>query len=101
MAGRVIRVLTFEGCPHADAARTAAREAIERSGLDIELHEVELGTPQTPEEFSAYPSPTVLVGVSDASGRTEVLGGMGCRASGAPTVAQIHDAIASAWASNT
>ncbi len=97
MTRRVVRVLTFEGCPNARSAMDAARTAIQESNLPIELVEVDLLDPSTPVELSRYPSPTVLIGSVDAAGPTQALEGAGCRSSGAPSVQQIRRAIQATW----
>ena len=101
MTENVLRVLTFEGCPHAKAALQAARAAIARSGLEVDLVELDLAHPSTPPEFRTYPSPTVLVGMRDVAGRVEPVQGLGCRASGAPTAEQITIAVRDAWGGST
>ena len=99
MTRRVVRVLSFEGCPHASSARAAARTAIEESSLSIDFVEVDLLDPTIPSELRRYPSPTVLVGSVDAAGPVEASGGVGCRSSGAPSVQKIRQAIQALWGS--
>lgn len=97
MTRRVVRVLTFEGCPHAEAAAAAARDAILEYGQGLDLVEVDLEDPKTPAEYKAYPSPTILVGSTDVSAGTGPVDGVGCRASGAPSVEEVRLAIRAVW----
>ena len=92
----MIRVLTFEGCPHADAAKVAARAAAAEAGRPIKVIEVDLLDPTIPAGLSRYPSPTVLVGSVDVSGDTKGVNGVSCRSSGAPTIGDIRNVIQSA-----
>ena len=88
-----ITLLTFEGCPNAAAARKATLTAIARAGRPVEFTELDLLASDTPVEYRRYPSPTVLVGECDVSGDGDDVQGSSCRASGAPSVAQIHLAL--------
>lgn len=96
MKTRVIRVLTFEGCPHADSAKAAVRAAIAMSGGEVDVREMDLLDPATPPEFRGYPSPTILVGMDEVSPRAGGMSGVGCRVSGAPSVEEILEAIRAA-----
>lgn len=88
-----IRVLTFDGCPHAGPAIEAARSAASEVDAAVEIVEVDLLNPDTPTELRRFPSPTILVDEIDASGVTTLASGTSCRASGSPTVEQIREAI--------
>lgn len=93
----IVHVLTFEGCPHAEAARRAAREAVSECDRPVELVEVDLLHPELPTDLQGYPSPTVLVNMSDVGsgdGRDE---GLSCRAAGAPSTEAIRGALDALW----
>jgi GNAT superfamily N-acetyltransferase len=98
MRPRTVHVLTFEGCPHADSAKAAALTAISDFGGPIELIEVDLLDPEIPAQLKGYPSPTVLVGMKDVSPGEGTQGGIGCRASGAPSAEEVRLALEGAWA---
>ncbi|MEJ2538966.1 MAG: hypothetical protein P8188_03090 [Gemmatimonadota bacterium] len=95
MSPIVIRVLTFDGCPHAEAAKLAARSAAAEEAGSNEVVEIDLLAPTTPASLKHYPSPTVLVGSVDVSGDSDTVQGVSCRASGAPTIRRIRKAIRS------
>ncbi|MFG0253418.1 MAG: hypothetical protein ACF8NJ_11160 [Phycisphaerales bacterium JB038] len=97
MTRRVVRVLTFEGCPHADSARAAARTAVEAFAGDVEVREVDLLDPAIPAALRGFPSPTILVGMDEVSPRAESVQGAACRTSGAPSVEEIRAAMRAAW----
>ena len=91
----IVHVLTFEGCPHAEAARKAASDAVSECDARVELVEVDLLDPELPADLQGYPSPTVLVDMRDVAsgeGRAE---GLSCRAAGAPSTEAIRVAISS------
>ena len=60
-----VHVLTFEGCPHAAAAWSAARAAASECEVPIEVVAVDLLDPTIRAEFKGYPSPTILVGMKE------------------------------------
>jgi hypothetical protein len=97
MKPRVIHILTFEGCPHADSAKAAARAAISECDAQIELVEVDLFDPTISAEYKGYPSPTILVGMNDVSPGQGSMTGIGCRSSGAPSVEEVRLAIRDTW----
>ena len=97
MRTRVIHVLTFEGCPHAEAAKEAARVALSRYDREVDLVDVDLLDPTIPAAYRKYPSPTILVGMKEVSPAGGTTDGLGCRAAGAPSVDDIGRAIEARW----
>ena len=96
----VIKLLYFEGCPNAEAARENLARALELSvsvggrGGGSEWEEVDLSLPDAPDRWKGFPSPTVLVNGRDVETGESVSGGTSaCRLSGAPKVEAIVDAI--------
>ncbi|HKV50038.1 MAG TPA: hypothetical protein VJO52_02460 [Gemmatimonadaceae bacterium] len=92
-----VELITFEGCPHAAAARTNVRTALSAAGLSLPLDEWDRESAAAPAYTRRYPSPTVLVNGRDVSAET---GGTrlteaaaACRAGGAPSVAAILVAL--------
>lgn len=77
-----IQLLYFEGCPHAGEARVTLRRALEHSGLETPIEELD----------GDYPSPTVLIDGVDVMGEPERSGRM-CRLD-LPTESRIVSAIA-------
>lgn len=96
MASTVVHVLTFEGCPNAAAALSAAREAASPYDKHVDLVEVDLLDPQLPEVFRGYPSPTVLVGMNEVMPGERSNGGTSCHAAGAPSTDAVRLAIRAA-----
>jgi catechol 2,3-dioxygenase-like lactoylglutathione lyase family enzyme len=94
---RIIHLLTFEGCPHAAAARAAVSAAIAAFDAPIERVEVDLDDPGITPAFRAFPSPTILVGMKDVSPVGGPMQGRGCRAAGAPAAEDVARAIRAAW----
>ena len=65
----VIQFLSFDGCPHADAARTALRRALEICGLPTDWYEtVDVLDDSTPAHLANWGSPTILVNGVDVAG---------------------------------
>jgi GNAT superfamily N-acetyltransferase len=100
MRPRTIHILTFEGCPHADSAKAAAVAAISEFEAAVELTEVDLLDPEIPGELKGYPSPTILVGMKDVSPGQGAVGGVRCRAAGAPSAEEVRLAMEEAWGEN-
>ena len=88
-----IELLYFDGCPNVEEARANLREVLAQGAGDLTLTEVDLLAEGTPHRFRSFPSPTVLVDGRDVQGGGGDGAGMSCRASGAPTAAQILGAI--------
>lgn len=96
MASTVVHVLSFEGCPHAALARRVAEEAASAYGGRVHLVEVDLLDPELPAAFRGYPSPTVLVDMSEVIPGERSASGLTCRAAGAPSTDAVRLAIAAA-----
>lgn len=95
MSGLIVHVLTFEGCPHADAALTAATAAVAGCRHPVELVEVDLMDPEIPDELRRYPSPTILVDMKEVAPSEGEAEGLACRALGAPSAEEVRLAISS------
>lgn len=89
-----IELIYFQGCPHAEQARTNLRTALEGIGVDSTIEEWDRDDPHAPAYARDHASPTILVNGRDVTGETSPVGGASCRASGAPSVDQIREAIA-------
>lgn len=84
-----IEVLTFEGCPNADAARELVRQAVRSEAVDAEIEFIEVGTPELAQRLRFLGSPSVRVDGEDveplANDRTAY--GLMCRTYGFGSVA--------------
>lgn len=67
MSSPRVELVYFPGCPHADAARAAVREALAAQGDTAEWREWNRDDPRTPERLRRFGSPTVLVDGRDVS----------------------------------
>ena len=72
-----IQLLSFPGCPNADAARSALRGALVAAGLPPTFEEVDITAAETPEELRNWGSPTILVNGTDVAGESPA--GASCR----------------------
>jgi hypothetical protein len=105
MVTRVIRFLSFEGCPLADDALARLYDAIDRSGVfersNVEL--VDIMSPETPEALRRWGSPTILVDGRDLTGQGPG-DAAGCRIysgpGGLPTTEQIAEFLISTRSNN-
>ena len=97
-----VQLLTFPGCPNADAARNTLRAVLAWMGIVLLIEEVNLDSPETPEHLRGWGSPTVLIdGVDVAGGEPS---GLGCRlyrdeegrVHTGPTPAQLRKALSRA-----
>lgn len=90
-----IQLLTFPGCPLADAARRELESALEHCGLH-DYEEIDLTGPSTPDELRAWGSPTILIDGKDVAGE-EKGDGLRCRvyatAEKVPTAARVISAL--------
>jgi hypothetical protein len=92
-----IELVYFEGCPHADQARSRLRAALEQAGMKPTWREWDSMSPDTPAEYRRHGSPTVLINGVDVSGG--VAGdGCGCVANGGPTIQEIGAALGTSGA---
>jgi hypothetical protein len=90
-----VRLLFFEGCPNAEKARGALRAALSRAGLPARWEETDLLSPDCPEAWRGFPSPTVLVDGADVlTGDRGRRGTSSCRVGEAPDEARVAAAVA-------
>ena len=87
-----MELVYFEGCPHADAARSRLREAMTVVGLDPKWDEWDTGRDTTPGAYRRYGSPTILLDGHDIGDGAEG-SGMGCVVGGGPALATIVGAL--------
>jgi mercuric ion transport protein len=73
-----IQLLTFPGCPNAEAARERLRSVLASSGIGSPIEEVDTTGPDTPEPLRGWGSPTVLIDGKDVGGQ-EAPTGASCR----------------------
>ena len=93
-----IELLSFPGCPHANAARAQLRLALQVCGLPETWKEIDVTAPDAPAHARGYASPTVLVDGRDVLGEAPS-GAPGCRLypgsdqPGAPPLRALCDAL--------
>ena len=91
-----IQFLAFDGCPLADAARSALESALLDCGLAIDQYDViNILDPSTPTDLASWGSPSILVNGHDVTG--EIPGdGVGCRLYDTPNQVPTIETIATA-----
>lgn len=91
-----IKLLYFPGCPNLEAARKSLAWALEAAGLGhANFTEINVLSPETPEKFKNYPSPSVLINGKDVEGKP-MAGAAACRiypGTRAPRQEQILEAL--------
>ncbi len=92
-----IQLLHFEGCPNVERARVALRAAMAAEHLDQPIEEIDVETPDVPEDVRGWGSPTILVDGVDVAGAARSTGSS-CRlyVDGAPSTDQIRAALVAA-----
>jgi hypothetical protein len=73
-----VQLITFRGCPNADAARESLRRNLVLAGLDPAFEEIDNMAGDTPESLREWASPTVLIDGADVGGQQQPTG-RGCR----------------------
>ena len=63
-----IQLLTFDGCPLADAARVQLEQALSDCGVSG-YEEIDLLGPDTPDDLPGWGSPTILVNGVNVTGQ--------------------------------
>ena len=63
-----VQLLTFPGCPNADAARLVLRSILAASEIRAAIEEVDTTSNDTPEPLRAWGSPTILINGTDIEG---------------------------------
>ncbi len=94
-----VQLLTFPGCPNAEAARDALRAVLVSSEIAAEIEEVDTDSAETPEALRGWGSPTVLINGVDVEGEEPT--GSSCRLyrdehghiRAAPSVARLRAAL--------
>ena len=82
MAELKVQLLTFGGCPLANAARESLERAVAELGISG-FEEIDLLDSKTPEATKGWGSPTILVGGKDVTG-TSKGDSLGCRVYSGP-----------------
>ena len=72
-----IQLLTFAGCPLAEAAKVELQAALAELGT-VDYTEIDILDPATPEALRGWGSPTILVDGSDITGQPKG-DDVGCR----------------------
>ena len=75
-----IQLITFAGCPHAPAARTALEGVLTSLGIRERIEAVDTLSPETPQALRGWGSPTILLDGEDVAGES-LPTGPGCRPS--------------------
>ena len=73
-----VQLLTFPGCPNAEAAREVLRSALASSRIRATVEEADTTSPNTPEPLRGWGSPTILINGMDIEGLA-VPSNTGCR----------------------
>lgn len=73
-----VQLLTFSGCPNAEAARRTLRAVLASAGISASIEEVDTDAPDTPEPLRGWGSPTILIDGKDVGG-LQAPSGSGCR----------------------
>ena len=73
-----VQLLTFAGCPNAEAARETLRSALAAPEIAAPVEEVDTNAPETPESLRRWGSPTILIDGADVEG-LETPTGASCR----------------------
>lgn len=95
-----IDILSVQGCPNLDLARSRVQEALAVTGAVASVREIVVQTQTAAEQAGMRGSPTILIdGRDPCAGGTEP-GSLSCRLytfgghiSGAPETAQLVDAL--------
>lgn len=82
----------FAGCPHAEAARTRLRKALDELGLPATWTEWDSDLVGTPDHLRGFASPSVLIDGVDVDGK-DPTSGSGCAVGGGPTDATLRQAL--------
>jgi len=97
-----IELLYVPNCPHRETARHRLDAALAEQGLAAVVREREVASPEDADRFGMHGSPTIRVDGRDPFADPDARPSLSCRlyggehgASGAPTVAQLADVLAS------
>ena len=93
-----IQLLSFPGCPNAQPALHALREAMALDKVDDAIEEIDVSRPDAPAWVKGWGSPTILIDGIDVTGETRSPSEASCRLyqGGAPSATQIRARIAAA-----
>lgn len=93
-----IQLLSFPGCPNAEPALHALREAMALDKIGDAIEEIDVSHPDAPAWVNGWGSPTILIDDIDVTGETRSMSAASCRLyqNGAPSVVQIRARIAAA-----
>lgn len=91
-----VEVQYFYGCPNSQEMMRRVQEAIKRTNISIDYHEILVDTPEKAELYKFRGSPTVLINGSDLEGMpVPSAGNLACRyySNGIPSIDTITDII--------
>ena len=93
-----VQLLTFPGCPNAERARVALREAVAEEHVRGDIEEIDVSRDDAPPWSKGWGSPTILIDGADVAGEARASGEASCRLykDGSPSVEQIRDRIRAA-----
>lgn len=96
MTDRIIKFLSFEGCPLAPRALAALKDAIKSQSRGYQIRHIDLLGAATPRSLRRWGSPTILLNGQDITGASSgdanscrIYNGPG----GVPTVQEIAEAL--------
>jgi mercuric ion transport protein len=64
-----VQLIYFSGCPRVDTTRQNLRRALEATGVQASIEEIDTSEPNTPPALKRWGSPTVLINGVDALGQ--------------------------------
>ena len=87
-----IQFLSFPGCPNAEPALHALREAMDAEHITTAIDEVDVSRDDAPASIRGWGSPTILIDGVDVGGESAPQGSSCCRLyrGGYPSVAAIR-----------
>jgi mercuric ion transport protein len=90
-----IQLLHFPGCPNAEPARSALREAMAREHVSAEVEEIDVSRADAPAWARRWGSPTIMIDGQDVAGEAGAADEACCRLykGGAPSVAAIRERL--------
>jgi hypothetical protein len=98
-----VTLLYFPGCPNWQTADANLRAALKEAGAAVAVQRRVVDTVEDAEQKGFLGSPTILIDGQDPFAEPGAVPGLSCRVyrtdtgvTGAPTVAQLHTALAAA-----
>ncbi len=95
-----IDIVYVPQCPNLDRARSRLEEALDVTGVEASVREIEVATPEAAVEVGMRGTPTILIDGRDAFATQAEIASMSCRlyavgdsVDGAPTVPQLIEVM--------